>query len=63
MVLGSFCRGDLVGQSDLLVQADGATRIAFLRKQRNLLLALLTGRSRLRGNPQRLLRFARCFAV
>jgi putative sterol carrier protein len=63
VVLGSFYRDDLEGQPDLLVQAHGATWIAFLRKQRNLLLALLTGRSRLRGNPQRLLRFARCFAV
>ena len=52
-----------MGQSDLLVQADGATWIAFLRKQRNLLLALLTGRIRLRGNPLLLLRFARCFAL
>ena len=51
-----------MGQSDLLVQADGATWIAFLRQQRNLLLALLTGRIRLRGNPLLLLRIARCFA-
>ena len=62
MVLGSFYRDDLVGQPDLLVQADRATWIGFMRKQRNLLLALLTGRIRLRGNP-RLLLFARCFAV
>ncbi len=62
MVLGSFYRGDLVAQPDLLVQADGATWIGFLCKQRNLLLALLTGRIRLRGNPRLLLRFARCFA-
>jgi hypothetical protein len=61
VVLGSFNRDDLVGQPDPLVQADGATWIAFLCKQRNLLLALLTGRNRLRGNPRRLLRFARCF--
>ena len=53
---------DLIGQPDLLVQADGATWIGFLRKQRNLLLALLTGRIRLRGNPRLLLRIARCFA-
>ena len=48
-----------MGQPDLLVQADGATWIGFLCKQRNLLLALLTGRIRLRGNPRLLLRFAR----
>jgi hypothetical protein len=56
-------QNDLVGRADLLVQADGATWIGFLRKQRNLLLALLTGRIRLRGNPRLLLRFARCFPV
>ncbi len=54
---------DLVGRPDLLVQADGATWIGFLRKERPLLLALLTRRIRLRGNPLLLLRFARCFAV
>ena len=54
---------DLVGRPDLLVQADGATWIAFLRRERSPLLALLTGRIRLRGNPLLLLRFARCFPV
>ena len=63
MVLGSFYRDDLVGQPDLLVQADGATWIAFLRRHRKLLLDLLTGRICPRGNPRLLLRFARCFAV
>jgi hypothetical protein len=50
-----------VGQPDLLVQADGASWIAFLRKQCNLLLALVTGRICLRGNPPLLRRFAGCF--
>ena len=59
MAFGSFYRDDLLDQPDLLVQADGATWIGFLCKQRNLLLALLTGRIRLRGNPRLLLRFAR----
>jgi hypothetical protein len=44
------------------VQADGATRIAVLGKQRNVLLALHTGRTHLGGNPRLLLRFARCIA-
>jgi hypothetical protein len=61
VVLGSSYRDDLVGQSDQLVQADGATWIAFLRRQRKLLLALVTGRIRLRGNPPLLRRFAGCF--
>ena len=61
MVLGSCYRDDLVGQPDLLVQADGASWIAFLRKQCNLLLALVTGRICLRGNPPLLRRFAGCF--
>ena len=63
MVFGSCYRDDLVGQSDLLVQADGASWIAFLRRQRKLLLARLTGRICLRGNPRLLLRIVRCFAV
>ncbi len=53
----------LVGRPDLVVQADGATWIGFLRKERNLFLALLRRRIRLRGNPLLLLAFARCFAV
>ena len=39
----------LLGQPGLLVQVDGATRIAFLRKRHNLLLALHTGRTHLGG--------------
>ncbi len=62
MVLESFYRDDLVVQPDLLVQADGASWIAFLRRQRKLLLALVTGRICLRGNPPLLRRSARCFA-
>ncbi len=33
----------------------------FLHKERSLILALLQGRIRLRGNLRLLLRFARCF--
>jgi Fe-S-cluster-containing hydrogenase component 2 len=52
---------DLVGRPGLVVRADGSTWIRFLRKEQNLLLALLTRRIRLRGDLRLLLRFARCF--
>jgi len=51
----------LEGQPNLLIQADSLTWVGFLRKQRNLVLALIQGRIRLRGDLRLLLRFARCF--
>lgn len=51
----------LVGRPDLLVKADSTTWIGFLRKERSLIVPLLTGRIRLRGNLRLLLTFARCF--
>lgn len=51
----------LAGEPDLLITADAASWIAFLRKERGLLPALLTRRVRLKGSPRLLLAFGRCF--
>jgi ferredoxin len=51
----------LEGKADLTVRADSDTWIAFLRKERSILPAILTGRVRVKG-PLRLLNaFAGCF--
>lgn len=51
----------LHGSADLRVTADSATWVRFLRKEANLLWALLRGKIRLRGSPKLLLAFGRCF--
>jgi Fe-S-cluster-containing hydrogenase component 2 len=53
--------GGHAGRSDLRVEADSATWLGFLAKERSLLWALLTRRVRLRGNPRLLLAFGKCF--
>lgn len=52
-----------VGTADLVVIADSATWIKFLRSESNLVWALLKRRIRLRGRPWLLQRFGQCFAV
>lgn len=51
----------LQGEADLRVTADGAAWIAFLRRERNLLGMILTGKLRLKGPPALLRAFGRCF--
>lgn len=51
----------LIGTSDLLVTADSRTWLKFLNKEKNILVALLTRKIRLKGSPQLLLKFSRCF--
>ncbi|XGV96206.1 MAG: SCP2 sterol-binding domain-containing protein [Leptolyngbya sp. BL-A-14] len=51
----------LVNQPDLVVKADSKTWVGFLRKERNILLAMLTGKIRVKGGIPLLLKFARCF--
>jgi Fe-S-cluster-containing hydrogenase component 2 len=51
----------LVGKPNLVVKADGKTWIAFLRKERNILLAILTRKIRVKGDIRLLLKFAKCF--
>jgi Fe-S-cluster-containing hydrogenase component 2 len=51
----------LVGQPNLVVNADSKTWIAFLRKERNIVLSILTGKIRIQGDIRLLLKFAKCF--
>ena len=50
-----------IGKADLLVTADSDTWMRFLRKETNLVWALLRGKIRMRGSPRLLLAFGRCF--
>ena len=50
-----------VGQPDLHVTADSQTWIGFLRKERNVLWALLRREIRIKGSPKLLLAFGKCF--
>jgi Fe-S-cluster-containing hydrogenase component 2 len=52
---------DLVGRPNLVVKADSKTWISFLRKERNIVLSILTGKIRVNGDIRLLLKFARCF--
>jgi Fe-S-cluster-containing hydrogenase component 2 len=51
----------LVGKPDLVVKADSKTWIGFLRKERNIILAILTRKIRVKGDIRLLLKFAKCF--
>ena len=48
-------------QADLAVRVDSQFWIAFLRKEKNIVIGLLTGKIRLTGNPSLLLKFGKCF--
>jgi len=50
-----------LGNADLHVTADSASWIGFIRKERNLVWELLTGKIKLRGSPLLLLAFGKCF--
>lgn len=51
----------LLTTPDLVVRADAATWVRFLRREISLPRALLTRRIRLRGNPKWLIQFGKCF--
>jgi len=51
----------LVDRPNLVVKADSKTWIGFLRKERNIVLAILTRKIRVKGDIRLLLKFARCF--
>jgi len=51
----------LSGKANLRVKADSETWIGFLAKEKSLVLAFLSGRIRIRGNPLLLIAFGRCF--
>jgi alkyl sulfatase BDS1-like metallo-beta-lactamase superfamily hydrolase len=50
-----------VGQADLKLTADSQTWLRFLRKEANLVWALLRRKIRIHGSPKLLLAFGRCF--
>ena len=50
-----------VGKADLRVTADARTWLGFLRKEQNLVWALVTRRIRMKGSPRLLLAFGKCF--
>jgi ferredoxin len=50
-----------VGLPDLYVRADSRSWLGFVRKERNLIWALLTRKIRLKGPPRLLLAFGKCF--
>jgi putative sterol carrier protein len=49
------------GQADLRITADSQTWLRFLRKEANLIWALLRRKIRIQGSPKLLLAFGRCF--
>jgi len=49
------------GTPDFQLTADSSTWVRFLRKEANLVWALLTRKIRIHGSPRLLLAFARCF--
>src|SRR5262245_58914078 len=54
-------REGLIGKPDLVVTADAKTWLGFLAREKNLLIALLSRKIRLQGNPRLLLAFGMCF--
>ena len=51
----------LVGKADFRVTADAKTWLGFLAREKNLPLALIRGRIRIKGDPRLLLAFGKCF--
>src|SRR5262245_60755109 len=49
------------GNADIVVTADSQTWLGFLAKERNLVLALLRRKIRIKGSPRLLLAFGKCF--
>lgn len=51
------------GKPDITVIADAATWLKFLSKEKNLLIALVTGKIKIKGPPKLMKQFARCFPM
>ncbi len=51
----------LVGEADVTINADSETWIKFLNKETNIVLALMTGKLRIKGSPKLLTAFGKCF--
>lgn len=52
---------DHVGKADLHLMADSRTWLQFLAKEKNMLVAILTGKIRIKGSPKLMKAFAKCF--
>jgi ferredoxin len=50
-----------VGKSDIHIQADAKTWIAFLSKEKNLIAAMVSRKIRVKGSPLLMGKFAKCF--
>ncbi|MEW6209917.1 MAG: SCP2 sterol-binding domain-containing protein, partial [Acidobacteriota bacterium] len=50
-----------IGEADLRIEADSQTWLGFLRKEKNILWALLRRKIKIKGSPRLLLAFGRCF--
>jgi Fe-S-cluster-containing hydrogenase component 2 len=50
-----------VGTAGLRIKADSQTWLGFLKKEKNLLWAVMRGKLRIKGSPRLLLRFGKCF--
>ena len=54
-------KDDLVGKANIRVTADAKTWLGFLAGEKNLPLALIRRKIRIKGNPRLLLAFGKCF--
>ena len=54
---------DHSGQSDISIIADSHTWLKFLAKEKNLILALLTLKIKIKGSPMLMKKFAKCFPL
>jgi epoxyqueuosine reductase QueG/putative sterol carrier protein len=52
---------DHVGKANLHLMADSRTWIQFLAKEKSMLVAVLTGKVRIKGSPRLMKAFAKCF--
>ncbi|MCP3924980.1 MAG: SCP2 sterol-binding domain-containing protein [Desulfobacterales bacterium] len=53
----------IVGNANLHVKADSQTWISFLSGEKNLLIALMTRKIKLKGPPKLMMKFAKCFPM
>ena len=52
-----------IGKPDISINADTATWLSFLAKEKNLLLALIQRKIKIKGSPVLMKRFAKCFPL
>ena len=53
----------LVGTPDVFVRADSRTWLKFLAKEQNIVLAIITGKIKIKGPTRLMDRFAKCFPL